>query len=88
GATSILRYYDKTDKLIQYRIPQLNSFERASSIISHSERIFYIKSIRTQEYNEREINKIENLLAEDFDLIDSTNRALNIETKIYERQKR
>lgn len=86
--TSILRYYDKTDKLIQYSIPQQNSFERALSIINPSERIFYVKSIRTQEYSEREINKIENLLAEDFDLIDSINRPLNIETRIYERQKR
>jgi len=88
SAARILQYYDKTDTLTQYYIPQQNSFESASSIINRSERIFYIESIRTHIYNQKEINRIENLLAEDFHLIDSINRALNIEIKIYERSDR
>ena len=85
SAARVLQYYDKTDTLIQYYIPLQNSFESACPIINRSERIFYIKSIRTQIYNQKEINRIENLLAEDFHLVDSINRVLNIEIKIYER---
>jgi uncharacterized membrane protein len=88
SASRILQYYDKTDTLTQYYIGQQNSFESASSIIDRSERIFYVKSIRINTYDEGEINRIENLLAERFRLADSINRALNIEIKIYERPDR
>ena len=85
SAARVLQYYDKTDKLTQYYVPQQNSFESACSIIDRSERIFYVKSTRTHTYSQKEINRIENLLAEDFHLVESINRALNIEIKIYER---
>jgi hypothetical protein len=88
SASRVLQYYDKTDTLTQYYIGQQNSFESASSIIDRSERIFYVKSIRTNTYDEGEINKIENLLAERFGLGSSTDLALNIEIKIYERPDR
>lgn len=86
GANSILRYYDKTDKFIGYCIPPYNSLKSASSIINEGKRIFYVKSVRIQEYNDTEINKIESLLATDFKLTDSTNQAPGIEVRIYERQ--
>lgn len=88
SASRILQYYDKTATLAQYDISQHNSFESASSIINRSKRIFYVKSIRTYTYNQEEIKRIENVLAEKFHLIHSVNRALNIEIKIYERPDR
>jgi uncharacterized membrane protein len=88
SASRVLEYYDKTATLAQYDISQHNSFENASSIISRSKRIFYVKSIRTYTYDPEEIKRIENLLAEKFQLVHSDNRALNIEIKIYERPDR
>jgi len=88
GAKPLLQYYDKTGTLSQYCIPELNSLEIASSIINQSHRIFYVKSIRTQQYDEREIGRIEKLLAQTFDLRGSTNHTSQVKIEIYEREKR
>ncbi|GAH77638.1 unnamed protein product, partial [marine sediment metagenome] len=87
GSKSILQYYDKTNKLVQYCIPTANTFESASSIIDHSERLFYVKSIRSQAYDQREITKIEDVLAQKFELIDSVDCALYIQTEVYQHRK-
>jgi len=83
----ILLYYDKTDKLRQYYIPPTDSYEIASSIVNRSRRIFYVKSIRTQIYNQEELNKIDDMLVKNVDLVKSVNPALYFEVKIYKRRK-
>jgi hypothetical protein len=84
GADLLVLYYDKTDKLKQYCIPLNDSFENASSIINNSNKIFYVKSIRTQTYDQKAIQQIENLLTEDFQLLDSITISKNVDIKIYE----
>ena len=85
GADLLLIYYNKTDKLKQYCIPLKDTFENASSIINNSNKIYYVKSIRTQTYDQKAIQQIENLLTKDFQLLDSTTISKNIEIKTYDR---
>ncbi len=85
GAGLLLKYYDQTDKLNLYCVPRRDSLESVSSIINNSNKIFYVKSIRIQVYNRKEIQDIENLLANDFRLISSVDFAKNIDIAIYER---
>ena len=85
GANLLLKYYDQTDKLNLYCIPRRNSFESASSVINNSNKVFYVKSIRNQVYNQKAIQEIENLLTNDFRLISSVDLVKNIDIKIYER---
>ncbi|MBN2180473.1 MAG: glycosyltransferase family 39 protein [Sedimentisphaerales bacterium] len=87
GASLLLRYYDQTEKLNQYSIPRQNAFQTASSIADGSNKIFYVRSIRIQMYNQNDIQEIENLLKDNFKFINSVDLAKNIDIKIYERYK-
>jgi mannosyltransferase len=85
GADLILRYYDKSGRLKKYFIPYKGSFDKASSIINGSGKIFYVKTERIQKYNPKTVLQIENLLTSDFHLVDTVSPAKKIEVKIYER---